>query len=195
VRYGEPKKLMPLTIDIDNIYWEVHENKATLSAEVAGTIFIKNKFFNKNENPVTVGFIVGDSANIDMENYESKWLYQKPEGEDAYITDGKYRAVMDVPVDTVYWVRAFIYSDGHYKLSDPRQFGLDYVDLGLPSKSLWANLNVGGAYPEDDIDYFAVGEGMKKDHYQEKTYIENYYQQVQVDSYWDEATQTYIPIY
>ncbi|MBR5963324.1 MAG: Ig-like domain-containing protein [Bacteroidaceae bacterium] len=34
----------------------------------------------------------------------------------------------------------------------------DYVDLGLPSSTLWATRNIGAANPEDYGDYFAWGE-------------------------------------
>ena len=37
-------------------------------------------------------------------------------------------------------------------------FGHDYVDLGLPSGSLWAACNVGASSPEEYGDYFAWGE-------------------------------------
>ena len=36
--------------------------------------------------------------------------------------------------------------------------GHDYVDLGLPSGTLWATCNVGAKYPKDYGDYFAWGE-------------------------------------
>ena len=36
--------------------------------------------------------------------------------------------------------------------------GHDYVDLGLPSGTLWATMNVGADSPEDYGDYFAWGE-------------------------------------
>ena len=36
--------------------------------------------------------------------------------------------------------------------------GHDYVDLGLPSGTLWATMNVGATSPEDYGDYFAWGE-------------------------------------
>ena len=36
--------------------------------------------------------------------------------------------------------------------------GHEYVDLGLPSGTLWATMNVGAASPEDCGDYFAWGE-------------------------------------
>ena len=43
--------------------------------------------------------------------------------------------------------------------------GHEYVDLGLPSGTLWATCNVGANKPEDYGDYFAWGETKKKDVY------------------------------
>ncbi|MBR6946892.1 MAG: hypothetical protein IKH53_02965 [Muribaculaceae bacterium] len=41
----------------------------------------------------------------------------------------------------------------------------DWVDLGLPSGTLWATRNVGASAPEDYGDYFAWGETEQKDYY------------------------------
>lgn len=46
----------------------------------------------------------------------------------------------------------------------------NYVDLGLPSGTLWANRNVGAENPEDFGDYFAWGEVEPKDYYHGSTY-------------------------
>lgn len=173
--YGIPKKLTPLTIDIDSIFWEVHENKAKLGCELDGTIFISKPKLETlvqpngdldlaSETGTKLGFIVGDSANITLNNYETLWEYHFKENEE--ITDSTYRTWMDVPIDTVYWVRAYVISDGMIRYSEARQFGLDYVDLGLPSRSLWANISVGSAYPEDDYDYFSLGEPAAKNNAQ-----------------------------
>ena len=43
--------------------------------------------------------------------------------------------------------------------------GHEYVDLGLPSGTLWATMNVGADSPEDYGDYFAWGETEPKDYY------------------------------
>ena len=175
--YGVPKKLSPLTIEIDSIFWEVHENKAILGCKTDGTIFIRNPKLEKlvldsgdldleseteteEIKGTKLGFIVGDSANITFANYETLWEYQYKE--DEVITDSTYRVQMNVPKDTVYWVRAYVVSDGMIRYSAARQFGLDYVDLGLPSKRLWANISVGAGYPEDDHDYFSLGEPTNK---------------------------------
>ena len=46
----------------------------------------------------------------------------------------------------------------------------EYVDLGLPSGTLWATMNVGANSPEDYGDYFAWGETAPKDVYGVSTY-------------------------
>ena len=46
----------------------------------------------------------------------------------------------------------------------------EYVDLGLPSGTLWATCNVGASSPEEYGDYFAWGETEPKDTYNWSTY-------------------------
>ena len=46
----------------------------------------------------------------------------------------------------------------------------DYVDLGLPSGTLWATCNVGANSPEEFGDYFAWGETEPKSDYSWETY-------------------------
>lgn len=46
----------------------------------------------------------------------------------------------------------------------------EYVDLGLPSGTLWATCNVGADNPEDYGDYFSWGETSSKSNYHESTY-------------------------
>ena len=48
--------------------------------------------------------------------------------------------------------------------------GHEYVDLGLPSGTLWATCNVGANTPEEYGDYFAWGETQPKDYYHWETY-------------------------
>lgn len=52
----------------------------------------------------------------------------------------------------------------------PDPNGHDYVDLGLPSGTLWATCNVGASSPEQYGSYFAWGETSPKSNYQWKTY-------------------------
>lgn len=46
----------------------------------------------------------------------------------------------------------------------------EYVDLGLPSGTLWATCNIGANSPEGYGDYFAWGETEPKDYYDWSTY-------------------------
>ena len=46
-----------------------------------------------------------------------------------------------------------------------REGAPQYVDLGLPSGTLWATMNVGATNPEDYGDYFAWGETEPKNYY------------------------------
>ncbi len=46
----------------------------------------------------------------------------------------------------------------------------DWVDLGLPSGTIWATRNVGANSPEDYGNYFAWGETAPKDYYDWSTY-------------------------
>ena len=55
---------------------------------------------------------------------------------------------------------------GYWPGEDPHK----WVDLGLPSGTLWATCNVGANIPEDYGDYFAWGETTPKDYYDWSTY-------------------------
>ena len=64
---------------------------------------------------------------------------------------------------------------GCNKSDDPNNGGNqsnhEYVDLGLPSGTLWATCNVGANVPEEFGDYFAWGETQSKNIYDWNTYI------------------------
>lgn len=46
----------------------------------------------------------------------------------------------------------------------------EYVDLGLPSRTLWATCNIGALWPDEYGDYFAWGETSTKSYYYKNTY-------------------------
>lgn len=48
----------------------------------------------------------------------------------------------------------------------------EYVDLGLPSGTMWATCNIGAGSPEECGDYFAWGETQTKENYVESTYFD-----------------------
>ena len=55
--------------------------------------------------------------------------------------------------------------------------GHEYVDLGLPSGTLWATCNVGASEPEEYGDYFAWGETSAKSRYTGSNYTYHNYPQ------------------
>ena len=48
--------------------------------------------------------------------------------------------------------------------------GVEAIDLGLPSGTLWANMNIGASTPEEYGDYFSWGEVVPKSNYDYSTY-------------------------
>ena len=86
-------------------------------------------------------------------------------------------------VGTIYY-RAYILIDGvpHYgaiksfeREDNTHGFtnGHEWVDLGLPSGTLWATCNVGACSPEEYGDYFAWGETTPKNTYNWSTYFDS----------------------
>ncbi len=74
--------------------------------------------------------------------------------------------------NTTYFMRAYAVSDHGLAYGNELSFTTDYayVDLGLPSGTLWATCNVGADSPEDYGDYFAWGETEPKSNYNWSTY-------------------------
>ena len=80
--------------------------------------------------------------------------------------------------NTTYYVRAYAVSDNGLAYGNEMSFTTldngsndhEYVNLGLPSGTLWATCNVGADSPEEYGDYFAWGETQPKDTYSVSTY-------------------------
>ena len=98
-------------------------------------------------------------------------------------------ALMSLEPNTVYHVRAYALRDSEYYYGEDKSFttleqngggnqgggngtynGHDYIDLGLPSGTMWATCNVGADMPEGYGDYFAWGETQPKTNYSWDTY-------------------------
>ena len=86
--------------------------------------------------------------------------------------------LVDLTPNTTYYVRAYVVTDYglaygeevNFTTLDSSSGGHDYVDLGLPSGTLWATCNVGANAPEEYGDYFAWGETQPKETYNWNTY-------------------------
>lgn len=113
------------------------------------------------QSPVVIGDVDGDGeCTINdvtaLYNYllfdDSSAMVAGDQDGDGYITVGD--------VTWVYNVLLYVsHDDGH-----------DYIDLGLPSGTLWATTNVGATAPEEYGDYFAWGETAPKEWYDWSTY-------------------------
>lgn len=83
---------------------------------------------------------------------------------------------------TQYYVRAYALRGLEYYYGEEKSFSTteyngigvynnhEYIDLGLPSGTMWATCNVGASFPEEFGDYFAWGETESKNTYNFETY-------------------------
>lgn len=87
--------------------------------------------------------------------------------------------ITDLEPGTKYYVRAYALRGLEYYYGEDKSFTTDenggsgtheYVDLGLPSGTLWATRNVGADTPEGFGKYFAWGETSPKTTYSWSTY-------------------------
>ena len=88
---------------------------------------------------------------------------------------GKFTSeITGLEPDTKYYVRAYAKNAAGTSFGAENSFttlgGHEYVDLGLPSGTLWAMCNVGADSPEDYGDYYAWGETETKNTYSWSTY-------------------------
>jgi len=73
-------------------------------------------------------------------------------------TKADFKAVYNSSAYTEPWV-SYVVGDGSVAYNFPYDTnGYSYVDLGLPSGTKWANMNVGAESPEGYGDYYAWGE-------------------------------------
>lgn len=109
-------------------------------------------------NRAKVGFSIGELKSI------STYEYGIAKGIVVNKTDGTN---IEIPVEDVNSISTYGYdisqyigiASGHY-----------YVDLGLPSGTMWAMFNIGASCPEDYGDYYAWGETTTKTEYSWATY-------------------------
>ena len=118
--------------------------------------------WSKSRNPT-----VGDSPHLFTLNWSEPYVC----------------ALTELEPDTKYHVRAYALRGLEYYYGEDKSFttevngvgggvlnGHHYIDLGLPSGTLWATCNVGANSPEGYGDYFAWGETQPKTIYNWSTY-------------------------
>ncbi|MBR5962843.1 MAG: fibronectin type III domain-containing protein [Bacteroidaceae bacterium] len=90
----------------------------------------------------------------------------------AFVMEGnEYQVTLaGLEPNTVYYYRAYVYIKPlscygkikSFKTGKRKESKPEAVDLGLPSGTLWATINIGAESPEDFGDYFAWGETLGK---------------------------------
>ena len=76
---------------------------------------------------------------------------------------------LSIPGYTAEAVYIWVSGDTTYDL-EYEESAYEAIDLGLPSGTKWASMNVGASAPEDFGGYYAWGEVEEKDTYSEATY-------------------------
>ena len=142
-------------IATDSVTWKLGDKIAWLHGTLSSSRPIAGE--------VTVGFVVGDSANIDIDHY--RFLKQQ-----TLSVGGMFKNDIDVHDNIGYWYRAYLKVGDTVYYGDARHYGYEFVDLGLPSGTLWANMNVGANKPSDSGRYYAWGEVEPKDSYTTDNY-------------------------
>ena len=143
------------TIVTDSAVWKLRDTKATLYATLSSSLPIKGN--------LSVGFVVGDSAQIDKST--ARFVLSQVTN-----VGGSFKDSLDVYDNVGYWYRAYLEVDGVPYYGDARHYGYEFVDLGLSSGTKWANMNVGASQPSDYGNYYAWGETDTKTSYTSGTY-------------------------
>lgn len=112
---------------------------------------------------------------------------QNPTVSNSHTTDGSgtgsfTSSITGLTASTTYYVRAYATNSAGTSYGEQKSFmtqsgggggviaGHEYVDLGLPSGTLWATCNIGASSPEDYGNYYAWGETTTKNKYNWSTY-------------------------
>ena len=103
---------------------------------------------------------------------------------DQEVTIADVNVIIDVILGKGHTASADVNGDGEVTIADinaiiniilgggaPTPVEHEYVDLGLPSGTLWATCNVGANNPEDYGEYYAWGETEPKQTYEWKSYL------------------------
>ncbi|MCR5152714.1 MAG: hypothetical protein K6A98_06135, partial [Prevotella sp.] len=125
---------------------------------------------NTSGKALKYGFVIGNESTVDADDN----LSNNTVGTAAAGASGEFKFIPSGLVKgTGYYYRAFLYDEttGRYQYGKPYYLELlDMIDLGLPSGTLWANVNLGASSPYDYGDYYAWGETEPKEEYTQATY-------------------------
>jgi hypothetical protein len=139
--------------------WHLGETETAIYGKWSSTTAV-------DESGVVVGFVVGDSANIVIGKDREELRYSKHSTQNE-----GFQTTLPISDNIGYWYRAYIQYNDTVVYGKAEHVGWEMVDLGLPSCTMWCNMNVGASKPEDYGDHFAWGETIAKDSYTSGNYI------------------------
>jgi hypothetical protein len=130
------------------------------------------------DNSLVVGKWSGGSTTFNLNadgttNYTGASTYKfRPYQGTLMFYNAYGKAVKTIVLNVVAkgYLLAVDYATGTYTAYYDTSDGHEFVDLGLPSGTLWATCNIGANSPEDYGDYFAWGETETKSTYDWSTY-------------------------
>ena len=126
----------------------------------------------KYEAPKVLLDINGESKDISADivntTFDCRWESGKVYTYNITISEGARLSVSAATIEE--WGEAEELEGVTANLQKIDANGHEYVDLGLPSGTLWATCNVGAKAPEEYGLYFAWGETEPKEYYDWKTY-------------------------
>lgn len=102
---------------------------------------------------------------VSADNKDVTWSSSDPEIAMVSAVDNRNANVKAIDVGSCLIVCSATDGSGVYAECPVTVWDYEYVDLGLPSGTLWATCNVGANNPEEFGDYFAWGETQSKDDY------------------------------
>ncbi len=157
-----PKPLSIMTSEAE----VVDENTAVIKGHIEGDLAEYHGY---------IGFVYWSATDFsDMKNKQVMALSDIPAWQNEY--DFSARLINLTPNKTYYY-QAYVDTGAETldtgnteSFTLPEDDNREWVDLGLPSGTLWATRNVGANSPEDYGDYFAWGETVTKDEYTWNSY-------------------------
>lgn len=146
-----------IQLTTDSVHWEVGDNEATLYGYLLGLRY--------NNDATESGFAYATTPITDdgTGTQEGIHFLKTNEGEMEKVANGVFSCRLPgVKDSTVYYYRAYVKVANKYYYAQEREFGRRFVDLGLPSGAIWANINLGASGCDDSGDYYAWGETTAK---------------------------------
>lgn len=154
--FENPSPIIVTTSEPTNIYGDAATGGGSVTSSNGGFIMMKGICWATHPQPTTNDFYSENGSGLG-----------------TFVTE-----MTNLSQNTTYYVRAYATNNENTIYGNELSFttlngnygGHYYVDLGLPSGTLWAEYNVGANAPEEYGDYFAWGETNSKSNYSWGTY-------------------------